>query len=349
MGEKLVNSYQILDSLRLPNGLYLASLSKDYEYVWLRDSFYMSLPYLTKNDGIYEKTYHRILDLFKEYEWKIDIHTRQRPREQWEYIHARYSAHEVKELDVPWGHAQHDAIGAVLWGIGTGKKVGKSIIRDTKDHEIIQKLVWYLNCVHYWEDPDNGMWEEWREVHSSSVGACVAGLEAVRDIVFVPRELILNGYKTLAALFPRESDDRPVDLAQMSLIFPYRVLFGDDARIVLQQIETNLLRERGVIRYQGDSYYSTIEAEGRHHTLTYYYGTEAEWTFGYPWLALCYLELGDFSKAKQYLEQTEKLMLEDGSLPELYFAGSSKYNTNTPLGWGSALYILAKEKIEQLH
>ncbi|XJZ28062.1 glycoside hydrolase family 15 protein [Bacillota bacterium Lsc_1132] len=349
MGERLLNSYQILDSLRLPNGLYLASSSKDYEYVWLRDSFYMSLPFLNKNDSCYEKTYHRILDLFKEYEWKIDIHTRQRPREQWEYIHARYSAREVKELEVPWGHAQHDAIGAVLWGIGMGQKYGKSIIRDAKDHEIIQKLVWYLNCVQYWEDPDNGMWEEWREVHSSSVGACVAGLQAVREIVFVPRELILNGYKTLAALFPRESGDRPVDLAQMSLIFPYRILIGHDAQIVLQQIETHLLRERGVIRYQGDSYYSTIESGGRHHPLHHYFGTEAEWTFGYPWLALCNLELRNFSKARRYLEQTEKLMLEDGSLPELYFANSCSYNTNTPLGWGSALYILAKEKMERIN
>ncbi|MCM2536151.1 hypothetical protein NDK43_32565 [Neobacillus pocheonensis] len=77
MNEKIINSYQILDHLRLPHGLYLASSSNDYHYVWLRDSFYMSLPFLEQNNGIYEMTYHRILDLFKEYEWKLDIHTRQ--------------------------------------------------------------------------------------------------------------------------------------------------------------------------------------------------------------------------------------------------------------------------------
>jgi GH15 family glucan-1,4-alpha-glucosidase len=346
MNEKISNSYQILDQLRLPHGLYLASSSQDYQYVWLRDSFYMSLPYLKQNNQIYELTYHRILDLFREYEWKLDIHTVQRPREQWEYLHSRYSASEVREMDTPWGHAQHDAIGAILWGIGMGQQRGKRIIRDAKDHEIVQKLVGYLGCVRYWEDEDNGMWEEWREVHSSSVGACVAGLQAVRDIVFVPDEWITNGFETLSNIFPHESNQRPFDLAQLSLIYPYRVLAGNEAKVVVDRIETHLLRERGVIRYKGDSYYSTIEHEGRHHDLSFYYGTEAEWTFGLPWLALCHLELGNVKKAKQYIAQTENVMLPDGSLPELYFAQSEKYNTNTPLGWGSAMYILAKERFE---
>ena len=348
MNERVLHSYQILDQLRLPHGLYLASSSKDYHYVWLRDSFYMSLPYLEQNNQIYEMTYHRILDLFREYEWKLDIHTVQKPREQWEYIHSRYSAMDVREIDTPWGHAQHDAIGAILWGIGIGHQRGKHIIRDKKDHEIVQKLVGYLGCVQYWEDADNGMWEEWRELHSSSVGACVAGLQAVRDIVFVPGEWINKGYQALSNLFPRESSDRPFDLAQLSLIFPYRVLNGNEAKMIVDQVETYLLRERGIIRYKGDSYYSTVEHEGRHHDLPFYYGTEAEWTFGLPWLALCHLELGAMEKANHYIKQTEKVMLADGSLPELYFAKSADYNPNTPLGWGSAMYIMAKERYEQI-
>lgn len=348
MNERVLHSYGILDQLRLPHGLYLASSSKDYHYVWLRDSFYMSLPYLEQNNQFYEMTYHRILDLFREYEWKLDIHTVQKPREQWEYIHSRYSASEVREIDTPWGHAQHDAIGAILWGIGMGQSKGKRIIRDEKDHEIVQKLVGYLGCVEYWEDADNGMWEEWREVHSSSVGACVAGLQAVRNIVFVPGEWITKGYQALGNLFPRESSDRPFDLAQLSLIYPYQVLAGEEAKVIVGQVETHLLRERGVIRYKGDSYYSAVEHEGRHHDLTFYFGTEAEWTFGLPWLALCHLELGNVQKANHYIKQTENVMLADGSLPELYFAKCAEYNSNTPLGWGSAMYILAKERYDRM-
>lgn len=345
--DKLSKNYRILDDLRLPNNMYLASPSEDYSYVWLRDSCYEVMPYLNKSCDRYEKTYYRILDLFREYEWKLDIHQSKQPVEQWEFIHAKYDAYTVREIDVAWGHHQLDAIGAILFGLGEGIRVGKKIIRDVKDVEIIQKLVGYLSCVRYWESPDNGMWEEWREVHSSSVGACIAGLQAVESIVTVPSYLILKGYETMARMFPIESNDRPVDLSQLSLIYPYRVLFSHDAKIIVDRVETLLLRDKGVIRYLGDSYYATNEYEGRHHQLSYYYCHEAEWTFGLPWLALCHLKLGNVDKAVKYVEWTENVMLDNGSLPELYFAKSSTYNPNTPLGWSSAMYILAKEAVTE--
>ena len=344
MTDKLAQSYAMLDKLRLPNGMYLASTSSDYYYTWLRDTVYEVFPYLDKTCDRYEKTYHRILDMFREYEWKLDIHQTVKPVEQWEFIHARYDANTVREIDTPWGHIQFDSLGAVLFGIGEGIRVGKNIIRDDKDREIIQKLVGYLNCCEYWSTPDNGMWEEWQEVHSSSVGACIAGLQAVREIVFVPREMILKGYNTLSNMFPIESIDRPVDLAQLSLVYPYKTFFGHDAELIVHRVETLLLRKRGCARYLGDSYYATNEHEGRHLPLTNFYGYEAEWCFAKPWLALCHMELGNYEKAKQYIEETEDLMLEDGSIPELYFANSSKFNGNTPLGWCSGMYILAKEK-----
>lgn len=341
---KLNQSYEILDRLRLPNGLYVASPSTDYHFVWLRDSFYEVMPYLHSTCDRYEKTYHKMLDIFRKYEWKIDIHTKQKPQQIFEYIHPRYDLNG-DEVNQEWGNCQHDAIGAILFGIGEGERAGKKIIRDKKDHEIIQKIISYLSCCNFWEDPDNGMWEEWREIHSSSLGACVAGLRSIKDIVFVPSELIEAGENALTEVLPRESLDRSVDLSQLSLIYPYKQLVGSKAEQLLHRVETTLLRNRGVIRYQGDSYYALNESEGRNHPLNHYIGKEAEWCFGLPWLSLCYFELGNFKKAEEYIYKTEEIMLEDGSLPELYFSNSSKYNGNTPLGWGNAMYILAKEKM----
>lgn len=345
--DRLVQSYAVDERLRLEHGLYIASPSVDYSSVWLRDSCYMVMVHLDKDNGKYEQTFHRFLDLFRELEPKLDYHQTNKPVEWWQFIHAKYDAYTVRELQQRWGHHQLDAIGAILWGIGQGVKAGKKIIRDQKDHEIVQKLVGYLKCVEYWDSPDNGMWEEWEEIHSSSVGACVAGLHAVKDIVFVERELIMKGYDTLNKLFPRESNDRPFDLAQLSLIYPYKVLHEHDARVVMERIEAMLLRRRGVIRYLGDRYYATNEHDGGHHPLSHYYFHEAEWTFGLPWLALCHLQLGNIEEAKEYVEWTEDVMLEDGSLPELYFAHTSTPNPNTPLGWASAMYILAKEAVDK--
>jgi GH15 family glucan-1,4-alpha-glucosidase len=348
---KLEQSYKILDDLRLPHGLYLASPSDDYSYVWLRDSFYEVLPYLNSTCDRYEKTYHRILDMFRQYEWKLDIHTKQKPHEQWEYIHARYDANTVTEIDTPWGHSQHDSIGAILFGIAEGVRVGKQILRDSKDQEIVRKIVDYLACCEYWRDEDSGSWEENREVHSSSVGACVAGLIALKgqNVVNVPSWLITKGYNALGNMFPFESSTKPVDLAQLSLVYPYKVAFGVDALEIVERVEKVLLRERGCIRYIGDSYYSTIEHLGRHLPVINYIGTEAEWCFGLPWLALCHMELGNYDKAAEYIKRTEAVMLEDGSIPELYLSGSDKYNGNTPLGWANSLYILAKERMNNFN
>ncbi|XEC95203.1 glycoside hydrolase family 15 protein [Paenibacillus tarimensis] len=343
----LSESYRILDQLRLSHGLYVASPSRDYSYVWIRDCIYMSLPFLDKSSDLYEKTYYRLLDLFKEYEWKLDILCRQKPMYEWEYLHARYSYHDVKEIhDQSWGHVQHDMTGAFLFGIGRGLEQGKQMLRDEKDREIISKIVRYLINVEYWQDPDNGMWEEWREVHASSVGACVAGLKAVSDVVNVPEYAIERGLTELLRLFPAESRDKPVDLAQLSLIYPYRLFTGLFGETIVKRVEERLLRKRGVARYEGDSYYSTLENQyGRGQPREFYYGSEAEWTFGLPWLALCYAELGHPGKALHYVRQTEEVMLRPGVLPELYYSGTAIPNPNTPLGWSSAMYILAKEQI----
>jgi phosphorylase kinase alpha/beta subunit len=284
-----------------------------------------------------------------DYEWKIDIHIKERPTEAWQYIHAKYDPETVKELEgVQWGHAQHDAVGLLLWAIGEGERRGKQIIRNERDRQIVQKLVWYLQTCEYWHDNDNGMWEEKREVHASSVGACVSGLNAVSYLVDVPQWLIQNGIHALEQLGTCETDNRYIDMAQLSLIYPHKIYSRERAMEVLQKVEAKLLRRNGVARYEGDSYYSTIEQDGRHLPVQHFFGTEAEWCMGLPWLAICYIEMGDHKKAAQYIEHTERIILPDGSIPELYYANTDIPNPNTPLGWSNAMYLVAKERMPDL-
>ncbi len=351
----LEEAYEILKKLRLDNGLYVASPSDFYHYVWIRDSVYMAYPYLNKDNDLYAKTYHRLLDIFREYEWKLDILQTQKPHEIWEYIHARYSLDGKEIANQSWGHAQHDMIGAFLFGVAEGEKHAKKIIRDGKDRLILEKIIGYLHTIEFWQDPDNGMWEEYREIHASSVGAVVAGLNAIKDYIHFEHmserlvdDMVEKGARVVTHLFPRESESKEADLAQLSLIYPYKLFTGIFAMEFLNHIERLLLRDRGVIRYQGDSYYSTLEREkGRDLPKETYFGTEGEWPLGLPWLALCHHKTGNHKKAKYYLELTEKVMEKDkpGSLPEIYLSGTSIPNPNTPLGWACAMYILAKESI----
>jgi len=323
--------HQILESMRLDSGAYIASPSRDYSYVWIRDVGYTVLPYLYSNCGRYEKAYYALFDLFKKYEWKIDIHTRQKPVHLYEYIHARYSK-DLTELWQPWGHAQNDAIGLFLWGVGEGIRVGKKMIRDEHDRTILRKLVTYLACLEYWKEADNGMWEEHKEVHASSIGACVAGLQAVRLLVDVPSDLIQKGKHALQTLLPRESITKETDLSLLSLIYPYQVVSRSMAQEILFQVTSRLERTYGCIRYEGDQYYNE--------------GSEAEWCFGFPWLGLCYSVLGEKTKVIEYWKKTQRIVPENGHVPELYVGGTDCPNGNTPLAWAVAMVILLAERIQ---
>lgn len=324
---------QVLDRMRLSNGAYTASLSNDYSYVWIRDIVYTVLPFINEPSERYAKAYHALLDMFKSYEWKIDIHRKKKPIYLFEYIHSRYST-DLKEMPVEWGHAQNDAIGAFLWGIGEGYRLGQKVIRDKKDIEIIQKLVDYLECLQYWQAKDNGMWEENMEVHASSLGACVAGLNAVKILVNVNEDLIKKGEEALRNLLPRESETKDTDLALLSLVFPYRVVDRDTAIKIVETVSSKLERTYGVIRYENDQYYNE--------------GKEAEWCFGFPWLGLCYLELGQFHKASEYIAKTKRVVPDNWEVPELYVGGTNRPNGNTPLAWSVAMSFIFLTKIEDM-
>ena len=345
--DRIQQSLDILDSLRLDNNLYVASASSDYNFVWFRDSFYEVLPYLHEPCDRYEKTYHAILDILNSYRWKFDPCHVNKPQYTHEYIHPRYNVDGTESL-AEWGNCQHDAIGAILFGIGQGELYDKRIIRNSEDRDTVQSLVYYLNMVQYWQDEDNGMWEEGRELHSSSIGAVVAGLKAVKQLVTVPDILIQKGQDALNNLLPNESPTRKNDLSQLSLIYPYGVVNRETAWHILLGVERNLLRKNGVLRYIGDSYFNSADKDDRYRELSYYYNKEAEWTFGLPWLALAHMSLGSIEKAKEYIGRTEEVMLDNGALPELYFANTNVYNGNTPLGWSSGMYILAVERLGEL-
>jgi GH15 family glucan-1,4-alpha-glucosidase len=324
----------VLDRMRLPNGAYTASLSQDYSYVWIRDVVYTVLPFLHTPCERYEKAYHSLLDLFRNYEWKIDIHTKKKPVYLFEFIHARYSK-DLTELHVEWGHAQNDAIGAVLWGIGEGVRHGKKILRDEKDLEIVQKLVHYLECLQYWQAKDNGMWEENMEIHASSVGACVAGLSAVKMLVDVNEDLIRKGQETLRFMLPHESETKETDLSLLSLIYPYRIVDRNTALKIIKDVSGRLEREYGCIRYENDLYYNE--------------GSEAEWCFGLPWLGLCYMELGMNEKVSEYIRKTKNIVPDNWEVPELYIGGKDVPNSNTPLAWAVSLaYIFLATSEDEL-
>lgn len=336
---------KILEGLQYDSGLFAASkkgVETGYDKAWLRDNFYECLAFEVMGDyKTVEKTYRAVLDIFKKHEYKIDHAITKKPDHTHEYIHARYHPETFDEFWEEWGNKQNDSIGCILFKLGQLELQDEgAVVLTPDDRRIIQKLVWYLSSLEYWHDPDSGMWEENQEVHASSVGACVAGLTMAAKIegVEVPGDVIERGYRALATLLPRESAEKFVDLALLSLIWPYAVLTDEQTRAVLTNLEYHLLKDRGVIRYKGDRYYNAND-DG--------WSEEAEWTFGLSWLAIIYEKLGNVEKAEYFLNEATKTVTKEGLIPELYFSNSTKFNDNTPLGWSESLFVVALHDVNK--
>jgi GH15 family glucan-1,4-alpha-glucosidase len=330
----ITHSIQLLNRLQYPTGLFAAAdkgVATGYSRAWLRDNIYATFG--LEATGQFDRVlavYHAMLDILRKHEFKIDWMIREpQPKHAYRYIHARYDPLSGEEIREDWGNKQNDAIGALLFKIGDLHKKGISVLRNEHDLRLVQKLVNYLASIEYWHDADNGMWEENEEVHASSVGACVAGLEAVRHLVTVPQNVISQGRLTLSVLLPKESNTKHVDLALLSLIYPYNIATPEQREAILRNVETHLLRNKGVIRYARDRYYSN--------------GAEAEWTMGLPWLAIIYKQLGITNKYRYYLEKSLAAMNAHGELPELYYAATGVHNENTPLAWAQSLFVVAAQ------
>ncbi len=337
---------EILKGLQYDTGLFAASdkgVGTGYDKSWLRDNFYETVAFEVIGDwDTVEKTYNAILEIFLKHESKIDWAIENKPTHTYQYIHARFNPETFNEFWEEWGNKQNDAIGCILFRIGELETNHKRSILQTEDHiRIVNKLVQYLGAIEYWSEGDSGMWEEDEELHASSVGACVAGLSSIRKLstVDVPYEFIEKGREALSALLPRESGRKFVDLALLSLVWPYDVVTPTQREEILENVEYHLLRNRGVIRYKGDRYYNKNQ-DG--------YSEEAEWTFGLAWLAIIYERAGNHEKAHGLVKN---LLLDDteSGVPELYFSNSPEYNDNTPLGWSESLFIVALYEMERRH
>src|SRR3989344_3044072 len=329
-------SIAILQNLRYPNGLFAAAkkdVDTGYNMTWIRDNIYESLGFeAVSNFSEVIKTYQALLDILLKHEYKIDHAIAKKPEHIYQYIHARYNPATMEEIYDEWGNKQNDAIGALLFKIGELEEKGVRVIRDENDSRIVQKLVLYLNSIEFWQDADNGMWENEEEIHASSVGACVAGLKKIRKVIDIDQKLIddmMNkGMLTLRMLLPRESRSKHTDLALLSLIYPYNIVEESVAQRILENVEAFLVRDKGVVRYAGDWYYANEEKK------------EAQWCMGFPWLAIIYKLRGRIDKYAEYMRRASVIMTPEGALPELYYANSAKCNENSPLGWAQALYLV---------
>ncbi len=393
--------HSIVDRMVCPNGAVLASGWGHYKAHWIRDGLYALEAY--KHLGIHKRLKllaNAPMNIFHRYDSRIHEGVRRRPQDDYKFIHSRYSAFSLEELPEKWGHNQLDMLGLFLYEISDLTLRFHNVFHEcdigrTQATIVLNSITRYLNTMKWWEFPDYGVWEEGPDLHSSSLGAVVGGLEKLEEVnrkypaleLFFELDQLDKGRQALNSLLPRESRNdenekpnrnRACDLAQLSLIWPFDVLDRKQEDTVLRQIEEQLVREKGVIRYAFDPYYngederlqsSKLEDVGQ---ILYYRdedassfpatraGSEAQWPLGFGWLSIVYSHLADKrggdeadtcrEKARHYWERllgaaVHVKDLESGYIPELYSRGVP--NGNTPLTWSSAFAIVASVRLAE--
>jgi GH15 family glucan-1,4-alpha-glucosidase len=335
----------IIRRLQKPSGVFTASsfdVDTGYDKAWLRDNYFIVLSFLEVGEmEPVRRAAKALLTVFVKHKDKINWAIEHKPHYAWQYIHARFHPETFEEYWEEWGNSQNDAVGEILNLLVTLELMGHSVIETDDERQMLQSIIDYLVALEYWQDADNGIWEENMEVHASSIGAVVAALKKAAQLPWltVPEFAIPNGEAALRALLPRESISKFADLALLSLIYPFAVTTEEETATILRNVEYHLTRERGVIRYKLDRYYNS-NLDG--------YSEEAEWCFGLAWLAIIYAERGEKEKAYYYLRKAKKTVTPDGKVPELYYSNSDKPNENTPLGWAESMYVIALHKVSKL-
>ncbi len=335
----------VVRSLQKSSGVFTASahnVATGYDKAWLRDIYFMTLGFLETGElEPVRQAAKALLTVFVKHKEKINWAIEHKPHYAWQYIHARFHPETFEEYWEEWGNSQNDAVGEVLNLLVELELRGVGVIETDDEREMVQKVIDYLVALEYWQDEDNGIWEENMEVHASSIGSVVAALKKATqlDWLHVPEIAIAQGEAALRNLLPRESASKFCDLALLSLIYPFAVTTEEETLLILKNLEYHLLKDRGVIRYKFDRYYNNNQ-DG--------YSEEAEWCFGLSWLAIIYAERGEREKAYYYLRKAKATVTPEGLIPELYYSNSDRPNDNTPLGWAESMYVVALQKVRQL-
>ncbi|MBI1975209.1 MAG: hypothetical protein HYS57_02500 [Parcubacteria group bacterium] len=346
-----------MEALRQPNGAFIAAPTPDYRAMWIRDHLYMSFAYYYLGD--YQKLVESIRIVFNvlhKHRHKLDrvIHPRDENGRLISHalINAKYEPITLNEFTNDWGDHQLDSIGLFLHIVADLNFKNIDVLRDEGDKEILQLLIFYLQNVQYWREPDNGIWEEFPMRHSSSIGAVVAGLSYIErrfhGHIVVPGELIQLGRNELTRILPFESRDpcdktfhnHDCDAAQLFLIWPFNVLDRPMADIILSRIIDGhkaedgtfhrLVQPLGIQRYWGDAYRQSDD------------GISCAWQWDFL-VSIIFSQRREYAKALEWFKRGASRITPEGYVTEGFTNG--KPNDHTPLGWIHAIALIAFSKL----
>jgi hypothetical protein len=269
----------------LPTGLYpaaggdpQAAAQTGYSNVWVRDNVYVALA--QQASGRPEAacaTVQQLAAFYLKYRRRFEaiLDGRADPSLPMNRPSVRFDGLTLSELSTLWPHAQNDALGYFLWAYCRFARATQL----APDPELLALLPLYFQAIRYWQDEDNGHWEERRKIEASSIGAVIAGLSELRLLLAKdPADLpcfsgtmvtpdfldwlIAPGVAALDTILPSECIQpdlrkrRRYDAALLFLVHPLEVVGEAMAQRIVEDVLANLQGDHGIRRYLGDSYWT---------------------------------------------------------------------------------------------
>jgi phosphorylase kinase alpha/beta subunit len=249
-----------------------------YNNVWVRDNIHIAhAHYVVGKIDIAVKNAEAFLLYFQKYRQRFEqiIHGKADPTNPMNRPHIRFDGETLKELDEQWSHAQNDALAYFLWLYCKLARAHHVLIQP-QQLEILGLFPLFFQIIRYWEDEDSGHWEEARKIEASSIGAVVAALDMMQQLMVensinsintadktvtlaLLDELIAKGRDALSQSLPAEciqsGQERLYDSALLFLIYPLEMVNTTQADAILQGVITHLQGEHGIRRYLGDSFW----------------------------------------------------------------------------------------------
>jgi len=239
-------------------------LASKMDFVWIRDNCHVAIALADVGEvGLAINVARAILKIFENERPRLkEIVNGTKSSEVKNRPPARVNSVTLKP-DYEWANAQNDSVGDVLWLVASLAKGGVLELSDD-DRLVLDDIVHYLNAIEYWQDADNGYWEEARKVNASSVGTVLAGLTAYKNYFGesdLLNKLIEKGRESLNQILPNETITPPelkreTDAAQIFLVEPLEIVDEKQAEEIVEKCTAQLLRPHGLIRYVGDSYWT---------------------------------------------------------------------------------------------
>lgn len=375
---KIFRAHRTHELLPVAHGLFAASPSQTpdsatgYQNVWVRDNIMVANSFRVRGEvpaavsciegltRFFETQLPRFRAIIEDPARVLKEDINRRP-------HIRFPAQTLGDAPEKWPHAQNDALGQALWFRLELANTG-ALPLTVEDAEIYGTFADYFDAIEYWQDRDSGAWEEGRKINNSSVGAVVAGLEALLRHVSSShpgkqtsraharierlRLLISKGRERLDTTLPFESPpERLADSALLFLIYPLGVVRSRPAEdAILSLVQARLKGAVGIKRYVGDSYFCQdydewFSAEQRsadfserleYRDALLQANCEAQWCIFDPVLSIIYgqrflahpSDTASFRKQIHYFNRSLAQVTAQGQCPELYFLKQGRYVPN---------------------